>query len=120
MSPAPIGSVAGAAQAAALVLQADSGGLSGVALGQILQAKVLQQLDTGRYLIRIAGQERVVESATPLRPDETLALRVGGSRERIELERVERERTAPAAQDATHAGDDLLAGLGGGRAAVVI
>ena len=117
MSAAPIDGVAAAAQAAALVLQPDGGSLSGVALGQILQAKVLQHLDAGRYLVRIAGQERVVDSRVPLRPDEMLSLRVGGSRERIELERVEREPTA-APDNAKKASDDLLAGLGGGRAAV--
>src|SRR5438128_1659568 len=108
---APVGNVAAAAQTAALVLQPDGGGLSGVALGQILQAKVLLQLDVGRYLVRLAGQERVVESAVPLRADELLSLRVAGSRERVELERVEHKVSA-APQDATQATDDLLAGLG--------
>jgi Flagellar hook-length control protein FliK len=119
MSVAPVGNAAAVAQAAALVLQGDQRSLEGFVLGQVLQAKVMQQLDLGRYLVRIAGQERMVESAVPLRPDEILSLRVAGSRERIELERVEREPSA-APQDAAQASDDLLAGLGGGRIAVVI
>jgi len=124
MSAGPVDGVAAAAPAA-LVLQPGSGDLSaGLALGQVLQAKVLRQLDAGRYLVRLGAQERTVESAAPLRPDETLTLRVAGSRERVELERVDQQRVdrnvAAAPGDAARASDDLLAGLGGGRVAVVI
>lgn len=114
-----IGPASPAAQAAALLLQSDPAAGQSLTLGQVLQAKVLRQLDAGRYLVRLGGHERVVESASPLRPDDILSLRVAGSRERVELERVDREAGARAGA-VEDAGEQSLLSLGGGRAAAII
>src|SRR5262249_30142221 len=94
-----------------------------LALGQVVQARVLKHFEGNRYLVRILGQEQVVESAGGLRPGETLHGRVVGLGDQIELERLKED----AAQDAAHearadaqSGDDNWMPRGGGGAGEAI
>jgi len=57
-------------------------------LGQILKGKVLRQYDGNRYLVNFDGQDRVVDSAIPLRTGELLHGRVVAISDRIEMQRV--------------------------------
>jgi hypothetical protein len=111
-------SVDGLNASQAIVLRPAGTGSGGLTLGQVVHASVLRQVDAGRYLVRLAGQEREVDSATPLRPGEVLSLRVAGTRERVELERMDRE---PAAQDGAGAApaEELAGAFGGGAASVM-
>lgn len=118
MSVSPLASSAAAAQLA-LLLQPDAGLAAKLQLGQIVQGQVLRHYEGSRYLVRVLGHDAVVDSASPLRPNETLHGRVTGLKDRVELERLdpqERGETDAASQDA----GDTLAGLGGGRAAEII
>jgi hypothetical protein len=113
----PLGPASSAAQIAALVLKQGEGGAN-LTLGQIVQVKVLRQLEAGKFLVTIGGRERVIESDQALKPGDVLSLRVGGSRDRIELERVERGAGSKASAAATES--DGFSTLGGSAAAVVI
>jgi hypothetical protein len=115
----PLGPAASAAQVAALLLQQGGGGAANLTLGQVIQARVIRQLEPGRYLVMAGGLERVVQSATALRPDDLLTLRVGGSREQVEFERVERE-APPKPNPGTQSGQEARLNLGGGGAAAII
>lgn len=118
MSVAPVDQ---AARLAGLTLQRDSGLASQLALGQVVQAKVLRPLQGGHYLVRILGHEHTVESANPLRSGETINGRVVGLDERIELERLGEDAGARAdAQAGAQSGDEAWLALGGGRASEVI
>lgn len=57
-------------------------------LGQMLKGKVLRQYEGNRYLVSFDGQERVVDSAVPLRTGELLHGRVLALGERVEMQRV--------------------------------
>jgi hypothetical protein len=117
MSVAPAAMQAGAAQA--VVLQPDAALAARLALGQVIQGQVLRHYEGSRYLVRFLGQERVVDSAAPLRPNEVFCGRVVALDERIELERVEHP-AAPAPGAAGEAPDEPWLALGAGRAAQVI
>jgi hypothetical protein len=117
MSIAPVDQ---AARLAGLVLQRDSGLASQLALGQVVQARVLRPLEGGHYLVRILGNEHTLESATPLRAGETINGRVVGLDERIELERLQQQAADADAQGGTQSGDEAWFTLGGGRAAGAI
>jgi len=118
MSVSPIASPQAAAQLA-LLLQPDAGLAAKLQLGQIVQGHVLRHFEGSRYLVRLLGHDAVVDSASPLRPNEILHGRVIGLKDRVELERVEpQERGATDAASQDHA--DTLAGLGSGRAAEII
>jgi hypothetical protein len=74
-------------------------------LGQILKGKVLRQYDGSRYLVNFDGQERVVDSALPLRTGELLHGRVIAIGDRVEMQRVySDDETAVAAQTNDTAG----------------
>ncbi|MCK7581364.1 MAG: hypothetical protein MZV65_40845 [Chromatiales bacterium] len=53
-------------------------------VGQILKGRVLRQYDQSRYLVGFDGNERVVDSAVPLRTGELLHGRVMAVGERVE------------------------------------
>ena len=68
-------------------------------VGQILKGRVLRQFDNTRYLVGFDNQERVVDSAMPLKTGELLHGRVVGLGERVELQRIysmEHEESPPA------------------------
>jgi hypothetical protein len=119
MSVAPADMQAAAATRA-LLLQSDAALADKLALGQVIQGLVLRHYEGSRYLVRFLGHERVVESAAPLKPNEIFFGRVTTLRDRIELERLEREAPAALADASTQALEESWLALGAGRAAQVI
>jgi Flagellar hook-length control protein FliK len=118
MSVSPVASPQAAAQLA-LLLQPDPGLAAKLQLGQIVQGQVLRHFEGSRYLVRVLGHDAVVDSASALRPNETLHGRVIGLKDRVELERINPQdlaETDAASQDS----GDRFARLGGGRAAEII
>ena len=118
MSVAPADMQASAARA--LLIQADAALADKLVLGQVIQGLVLRHYDGSRYLVRFLGHERVVESATPLKPNEIFFGRVTMLRDRIELERLERDAPAPLARASAQALEEPWVALGSGQAAQVI
>lgn len=76
-------------------------------LGQILKGKVLRQYDSNRYLVNFDGQERVVDSAVPLRTGELLHGRVIAVGERVEMQRVYAEENNAAVLERNEIGAGL-------------
>lgn len=70
-----------------LVVQADSGFNNSLTLGQVLKGKVLMHYDGTRYGVSFGGQERVVDSAVPLRAGEVIYGRVVGLGDKVHLQR---------------------------------
>lgn len=83
---------------AALALHPGGSLASRLTLGQLVRGQVLHHFEGGRYLVRILGHDSVVDSASPLRPGESLQARVTRLQDRVELERIATE--TPAAEDA--------------------
>lgn len=81
----------------ALLVKADDDFLSKLTLGQIIKGRVLRSYEGGRYLMDFYGQQKVVDSAVPLRQDEVIHGRVVGLGEHVELHRIA-PQTANAAQ----------------------
>lgn len=71
-----------------LVFKADSGFASTLTIGQIIKGKVLRHFDGSRYAVSFGGQERVVDSAIPLRSGEIIHGRVVGLDDKVHLQRV--------------------------------
>ncbi len=91
---------------------------SKLTLGQIIKGRVLRSYEGSRHLVDFAGQQKVVDSAVPLRPDEVIYGRVIGLGEKVELQRVNANVTAPATATAAAAAPaltgksgELIAGL---------
>ena len=57
-------------------------------VGQIIKGQVLRQYEGSRYLVNFDGNERVVDSAVPMKIGELIHGRVVGIGERIELQRI--------------------------------
>jgi len=57
-------------------------------LGQIIKGKVLRHYEGSRYLVSFNGQEKVVDSAIPLKTNELIYGRVIGLDDQIKLQRV--------------------------------
>jgi hypothetical protein len=84
-----------------LVLRGDPLLLEKLTLGQIIKGRVLRSYEGQRYLMHFEGQERIVDSAVPLRTGDILHGRVIGLGERIELQRVAvQPDDAPSQDDA--------------------
>lgn len=62
--------------------------ISTLTLGQIIKGKVLRHYDGGRYGVMFGGEERVVDSAIPLRSGEILHGRVVALDDKVHLQRV--------------------------------
>ena len=62
--------------------------ISTLTLGQVIKGKVLRQFEGNRYGVSFGGEERVVDSAIPLRSGEILHGRVIGLDEKVHLQRV--------------------------------
>ena len=98
----------------ALVSFADDGELGArLTLGQIIKGRVLRSYEGGRHLVDFSGQQRVVDSAVPLRPDEVFHGRVIGLGEQVQLQKLAPEAAPPSAsvpsQWAPSAGDTMAA-----------
>jgi hypothetical protein len=70
-------------------------------IGQIIQGKVLRSYGSNRYLVAFGGDERVVESSTPLTTGELLHGRVVALGDRVELQRVYEQPHRARPSDAT-------------------
>ena len=62
--------------------------ISTLTLGQIIKGKVLRHYEGGRYGVSFGGEERVVDSAIPLRSGEILHGRVIALDDKVHLQRV--------------------------------
>lgn len=94
--------------AGALFLQQGASLAARLAPGQVVKAQVLHHYEGQRYLVRILGHDSVVDSASPLRPGESVHARVTRLGERVELERVVPDATTIDAPSAEAAGGDLV------------
>jgi hypothetical protein len=57
-------------------------------LGQVIKGKVLRQYDGNHYSVNFNGQEKVVDSAVPLKTGELIYGRVVGLGDKVKLQRV--------------------------------
>lgn len=57
-------------------------------VGQVIKGRVLRHFDGGRYLVNFYGEEKVVDSAVPLRTGELIQGKVIALGERIEVRRL--------------------------------
>jgi len=99
-----------------LVLRGDALLLDKLTLGQIIKGRVLRSYEGQRYSMSFEGQERIVDSAVPLRTGDLVHGRVVGLGERIELQRVavesgETSRGEAAPQQRALPADDPVAEL---------
>jgi hypothetical protein len=62
--------------------------ISTLTLGQVIKGKVLRHYEGGRYGVSFGGEERVVDSAIPLRSGEILHGRVIALDDKVHLQRV--------------------------------
>jgi len=62
-------------------------------LGEVIKGKVLRHYEGSRYQVNFNGQERVVDSAVPLRTGEVIHGRVIGIGDQVELQRVYQQET---------------------------
>lgn len=69
-------------------LTPDADFASKLTMGQVLKGKVLRHYEGSRYAVSFGGQEKVVDSAVPLRTGEILHGRVIGLGEKVQLQRV--------------------------------
>lgn len=70
------------------VLTPDGDFAAKLTLGQVLKGKVLRHYEGDRYAVSFDGQEKVVDSAVPLRAGEILYGRVIGVGDKVQLQRV--------------------------------
>lgn len=69
-----------------------------LSVGQILKGRVLRQYEGSKYAVAFDGQERVVDSAVPLKTGELIYGRVIGLSDRVELQRVYQAEGADSAE----------------------
>lgn len=69
-------------------LQGQNDFASKLTLGQVIKARVLRHYEGSRYLADVNGQEKVVDSANPLRPGELIEGRVKSLGQQVELQRI--------------------------------
>lgn len=68
---------------------ADDGGMGArLTLGQIIKGRVLRSYEGGRHLVDFDGQQRIVDSAVPLRADEVFHGRVLAIGEKVQLQKL--------------------------------
>ena len=79
-----------------------------LAIGQIIKGRVLRHYEGNRYLVSFDGQEKVVDSAVPLRPQEIIHGRVVGLGEKIELKRVALPRLQTSKDNVTSQIDGMI------------
>lgn len=91
----------GARGAGSLSFPGDGDFASKLTLGQIIKGRVLRSYDGGqRHLVDFGGEQRVVDSSVPLRPDEVFQGRVVGLGEKVQLQKLAAETPAAAAAPA--------------------
>jgi hypothetical protein len=61
---------------------------SKLTIGQVIEAKVMRHHEGGRYSVNFNGQEKIVDSANPLRLGELIQGRVKSLGQQIEIQRV--------------------------------
>lgn len=61
---------------------------SKLTLGQVIKARVLRHHEGSRYLADINGQQKVIDSANPLRPGELIEGRVKALGKQVEIHRI--------------------------------
>ncbi len=77
---------------------ADEGGMGArLTLGQIIKGRVLRSYEGGRHLVDFDGQQRVVDSAVPLRADEVFHGRVLAIGEKVQLQKLVSQTPVPDA-----------------------
>src|SRR3954452_22379567 len=81
----------------ALLVKSDVDFAAKLTLGQIIKGRVLRAYEGGRYLMDFYGQQKVVDSAVPLRAGDVIHGRVVGLGEHVELQRVLLESARPDA-----------------------
>lgn len=72
----------------ALLLRTDNEFNLTLKLGQVLKGKVLRHYEGGRYAMSFGGQEKVVDSAVPLRVGNTIQARVIAIEDKVHLQRL--------------------------------
>lgn len=87
-----------------LRLQSDSSLQQTLQLGQVIEARVMRSFQGGRYLLELAGQERVVDSSIPLQEGQVLRARVLSMDEQVVLERLQAKPQQALAQQTADAG----------------
>lgn len=98
-----IANITGAVQGAlarggqGLFVEADASFRQTLTIGQILKAKVLRHYEGSRYLVDFTGQQKVVDSAIPLRVGDTVHGRVVALGEQVHLQRVAADGSAETA-----------------------
>ncbi|HHJ13914.1 MAG TPA: flagellar hook-length control protein FliK [Gammaproteobacteria bacterium] len=80
----------------ALRVEADAAFRQSLTIGQILKARVIRHYEGSRYLMDFSGQQRVVDSAIPLRVGDSVSGRVVALGEQIHLQRVASDAGAEA------------------------
>ncbi len=79
-----------------LFVEADASFRQTLTIGQILKAKILRSYEGSRYLADFSGQQRVIDSAIPLRVGDTLSGRVVALGDQVHLQRVTADGNAAA------------------------
>ena len=94
-----------------LVLRADQEFNLALKLGQVLKGKVLRHYEGGRYSVSFGGQEKVVDSAVPLRIGDTIQGRVVAIDDKVHLQRIVDSTRDDAARQPAPGGprDDITA-----------
>jgi len=95
---------------------------SSIELNQLVTGVVEKDLGNGRYLIQIHGENLVAQSKTPLKLNDVIHGRVIGIDDKVELQRVFKEKASANNQSAIRQNLDYLYNFGkaGYRAAVVL
>lgn len=88
---------------ASLTIQGDSEFNKTLNLGQIIKGKVLRHYDGGKYLVSFNGQEKVVDSAIPLRTNDIIYGRIVGVDDKVHLKQVRREQISADSETNTNA-----------------
>ncbi len=97
--------------AQSLFVRGDSAFTNTLTVGQIIKGKVMRHYEGDRYLVSFSGQEKVVDSAVPLRTGELIHGRVLGLGEQVHLQRVRGDGSAAPSPD-TAVSRERYAGLG--------
>lgn len=91
--------------AQSLFVRGDAAFTNTLTVGQIIKGKVMRHYEGDRYLVNFSGQEKVVDSAVPLRTGELIHGRVLGLGEQVHLQRVRGEGGSTASPDTPVSGN---------------
>jgi hypothetical protein len=85
---------------------------AGIELNQLLTGKVEQDLGQGKYAVQIRGESLVVESKSPLKANDIIHGRVVGVGEKIEMQRIFKEKATADNQNVKNQNIEYLYSLG--------